>query len=132
MQMLIRTILTISVFTLISNAQGAIGKELKPEGNCSGQLLDGTEVSLAYYSDFDGCQKVSRSAITFQSGIEGLTTGSRAFKGENDVYNFPKYKLTFQNSTGNTSGTLEYRDTNRDLQSVELQCEVRDYEFPDC
>ena len=132
MQMLIRTILTISVFTLISNAQGAVGKELKVEGSCNGQLLDGTEVNLAYYSDFDGCQKVSRSAITFQAGLEGLTTGSRAFKGDKDVYNFPKYKLTFLNSTGNTSGTLEYRDANKDLQSVELQCEVRDYEFPEC
>lgn len=129
---LFQTVFFLSLFSPTIIQAAAVGKELKLEGNCHGSLIDATPISLTYYSDFDGCRKVSRSAIAFNSGFEGLITGSRAFKVDRDIYNFPKHKLSFLNSTGNTSALFEYRDASRELQSVELQCEVRDYEYPDC
>lgn len=117
---------------LATNTNATVGSSLKVEGSCSGTLNDGSPVSFTYYSDFDGCKNVSKSAITFTSGIEGLFTGSRSFKLNKDIYNFPAHKVTFENSTGNTSGTFEYRDADKSLQNVELACTVRDYEYADC
>lgn len=125
-------VISFLVLNLVADANAAVGSSLKTEGSCSGALLDGTPVSLNYYSDFNGCKKVSKSAVTFTSGIEGLFTGSRTFKANKDIYNFPKHKLTFADSTGNTSGRLQYRDANNERQTVELSCEVRDYEYTDC
>lgn len=106
---------------------------MKIEGNCSGKLADGADISYTYYSDFNGCKKVSTAAVSFQGGLEGLNTGTRAFSKSSDIYKFYKYTLTFANSTGNTTGKLTYRDpeTNK-KHTITLQCEVRDYEYTDC
>ncbi len=125
-------ILSLVLINIISTAQAARGSALKTEGSCSGTLADGSPVSFTYYSNFDGCKDVSKSAISFTSGLEGLLTGSRVFKDSKDNYNFPKYKLSFPDSTGNTSGTFSYKDANDQPVSVELQCEVRDYSYADC
>lgn len=122
----------LTILVLNYSAEAAVGSSLKTEGSCSGNLTDGTPVSFTYYSDFDGCKNVSKSAITFNSGIEGLFTGSRAFKGGRDNYNFPRHNLSFADSTGNTSGTLGYRDENNQRQVIQVQCEVRDYSYGDC
>lgn len=132
MKHVIAIVLSFIVLNLITNAKAATGSSMKVEGSCSGRLNDGTPVSFTYYSNFNGCQNVSKSAITFTSGIEGLFTGSRTFKSNKDIYNFPKHKVTFADSTGNTSGTFQYRDADKALQNVELACEVRDYEYADC
>lgn len=124
-------IISALTMTMLSTAQA--GTSMKVEGTCSGTLKDGTEVSYTYYSNFDGCKKVSSAAVNFNSGIEGLFTGKRSFTRSTDRYTFNDYKLTFANSTGNTTGKLTYKDfeTNK-KQTVTLQCEVRDYEYADC
>lgn len=104
------------------------GSSMKLEGTCTGSLADGTEVGMNYYSDFDGCKKTSKSAVTFTSGIEGLFTGTRTLAQE-DVHSYPQHRLTFANSTGNTEGTLQYTDTQGVKQSVKVLCDVRDYEY---
>lgn len=126
-------ILSFVVLNLVTHAEAAAkGSSLNLEGTCTGTLADGTGVRFTYYSDFDGCKKVSKSALAFESGIEGLITGSRSFKNDKDYYNFPRNDLTFQNSTGNTSGKFGYRDSARVRHVIEVQCEVRDYEYQDC
>lgn len=122
------------VLTLITNAnaKAASGTSMKVEGTCSGTLDDGTAVSFVYYSDFDGCKNVNKGALTFTAGLEGLLTGSRTFKGDSDVYTFPENKLTFANSTGNTSGKLHYKDNKGVKRFIPVSCEVRDYEYPEC
>lgn len=132
MKQLFLTLLAFLILNLMSNANAAVGASLKTEGSCSGTLHDGSPVSFTYYSNFNGCRKVSKSAITFTSGIEGLFTGSRLFKAGRDVYNFPKHGLSFVDSTGNTSGKLSYKDEVNVRQVVDVQCEVRDYEYSDC
>lgn len=124
--------LSFVLLNLVTHAKAAVGSSLKVEGTCSGSLQDGTAIALTYYSDFDGCKKVSKSALGLKEGLEGLFTGSRVFRDGKDIYNFPKNKLTLDDSTGNTSADFEYRDQNNELQSVELQCEVRDYEYGEC
>lgn len=126
------SLVALSVLVLNLSAQAATGSSLKTEGSCNGNLADGTPVSFTYYSDFDGCKNVSKGAVTFHSGIEGLFTGSRAFKGDKDRYNFPRHDITFQDSTGNTSGTLGYRDENNQRHVISVQCEVRDYSYGEC
>lgn len=132
MKQLFLTLLAFLILNLMSNANAAVGSSLKTEGSCSGTLHDGTPVSFTYYSNFNGCRKVSKSAITFTSGIEGLFTGSRTFKGGRDVYSFPKHGLSFADSTGNTSGRLTYKDETKTRHVIEVQCEIRDYEYSDC
>lgn len=106
---------------------------MKVEGSCSGKLNDGTEVSYTYYSNYDGCKKVSSAAVNFNSGIEGLFTGKRSFTRSSDIYTFNDYKLIFANSTGNTSGKLTYKDFETSKRkTISVQCEVRDYEYADC
>ena len=84
-------------------------------------------------SNFNGCKKVSTSAVSFQSGLDGLSTGTRSFTDSSDNYVFNSYKLSFANSTGNTTGKLSYKDesTGR-IKSVKVSCDVRDYEYTDC
>jgi hypothetical protein len=125
-------LVALSVFAVTLTDSFAVGSSLKLEGTCSGHLADGTEVNFNYYSDFNGCNKVSKSAIAFNSGIEGLITGSRAFKNNKDYYNFPKNDLTFADSTGNTSGKLGYRDSKNVRRTINVQCDIRDYEYSDC
>jgi hypothetical protein len=117
------------VLSLVTHARAAeTGTAMKLEGTCTGNLADGTTVSLNYYSDYNGCKDVSKSAVTFTSGIEGLFTGERSL-GNKDVYTYPQHRLTFANSTGNTEGTLLYTDAQGARQSVKLLCDVRDYEY---
>lgn len=119
----------LNLVTHAKAAESGKGSSMKVEGSCSGTLADGTAVSFVYYSDFDGLQDVSKSAITFSEGLEGLHTGTRSFKGNNDIYRFPGYKLTLSNSTGNTSARLTYKDMNDITQSVDVPCEIRDYTY---
>ena len=132
MKQLFLILLAFLFIQLLPDAGAATGSALKPEGNCSGTLADGTSVSFTYFSDFDGCKKTSKGAIAFHSGIEGLITGSRSFKSGKDYYNFAKNDLTFADSTGNTSGQLGYRDESNKRHVIEVQCEVRDYEYAEC
>lgn len=127
MKTLIVSIITLSFSSL------SYGSSLKIEGTCSGKLADGSDISYTYYSNFNGCKKKSVAAVNFTSGIEGLFTGTRSFTRSSDIYAFNGYKLIFANSTGNTTGKLNYKDieTNK-TKTVTLQCEVRDYEYNDC
>lgn len=104
------------------------GSTLKVEGSCYGTLKDGSTVNLTYYSNFDGIKDVSQSAVTFTGALEGLFTGTREFKQGKDIYTFSGTKLIFLDSTGNTSGTLQY-SKEEVQQSVEIQCEIRDYHY---
>jgi hypothetical protein len=131
MKQLFLILLAFLFIQLLPSADAATGSALKPEGSCSGNLADGTSVSFTYYSNFNGCKKTSKGAIAFQSGLEGLITGSRTLSSK-DYYNFPKLDLSFANSTGNTSGKLGYRDQGNVRHVIEVQCEVRDYEYADC
>lgn len=124
-------VLSFLFLSFISSAFGAEGA-MKHEGSCSGTLLDGSPVSFNYYSDFDGCTDKSKSAVTFTSGLEGLLTGERSFSKSKDNYKFNGYKISFPDSTGNTSGSFTYTDANGERQTVELACEVRDYTYGDC
>jgi hypothetical protein len=51
------------VLSLTAYAQAE--DELKVEGNCNGNLAEGTKVSFIYYSNFNGCQPKIRAAIKF-------------------------------------------------------------------
>lgn len=107
---------------------------MKIEGTCAGTLSDGSAVSYTYYSNFDGCRKISKAAISFTAGIEGLFTGKRSFTDSQDIYELNGgYKLIFANSTGNTSGSLTYPvGSGRKMETVNIQCQARDYEYQDC
>lgn len=106
---------------------------MKIEGTCTGRLKNNTPVNFSYYSDFDGCKNKSNGAISFNGDDDkGLRTGERTFKNSQDIYNFNDVKLAFADSTGNTSGVLTYKDEERKSQKVEVQCEIRDYEYADC
>lgn len=107
------------------------GSSMKLEGSCTGTLKNKAPVAFTYYSNFDGCKNTSSAAITYTAGIEGLFTGTRSFKNNQDHYSFPKNTLSFPDSTGNISGTLKYFD-GRATQTIKVQCEVRDYEYGDC
>ncbi len=132
MKQLFLILLAFLFVAILPEAGAATGSSLKIEGSCTGNLADGTPVSFIYYSDYNGCRKVNKGAIAFQSGIEGLITGSRTFTGGKDYYNFPKNDLTFADSTGNTSGKLGYRDSENVRHVIQVQCDVRDYEYADC
>lgn len=108
--------------------------EQKLEGKCTGNLENGTAVAFSYFSDYEGCQGNITSSIKFsaQSGI-GNMKGKRTFVNDKDIYEFKKnYKLTFEDSTGNISGILDYSDFHGDKHSVTVQCAIRDYEYEDC
>lgn len=132
MKQLFLILLSFLIFNIISTASAATGSSMKTEGSCTGNMVDGTVVSFTYYSNFNGCKKISKSAVSFNSGIDGLFTGSRSFKNGFDIYSFPKHGLIFADSTGNTSGKLRYTDEAQNRQVVEVQCEIRDYEYTDC
>ena len=119
----------LNLVTHAKAAESVKGSSMKIEGSCSGTLADGTAVSFTYYSDFDGLKDLSKSAITFSEGLEGLHTGIRSFKGDEDIYRFLGYKLILANSTGNTSAQFTYPDENGISQSVEVPCDIRDYTY---
>lgn len=110
------------------------GGEQKLEGKCSGQLEDGSQVGFSYFSNYEGCQGNISSSIKFssESGL-GYHQGKRTFANQKDIYSFKsRYQLTFEDSTGNISGVLDYFDVQGERQSITVQCEIRDYEYEDC
>jgi hypothetical protein len=125
-------------FVSIAQAAG----ELKQEGECSGHLEDGSTVSFAYYSNYEGCLEEVAGSIKFSSRT-GLSsrTGRRTFENKKDIYTFkllrkvPKqevFRLAFEDSTGNTSGVLDYFDMQGTRQSASILCTVTDYEYEAC
>lgn len=126
--------LVVATLTLLICQSSRAGIPLDIEGSCSGALLDGSSISYTYYSNYDGCRKVSRAAITFTSGLRGHYRGKRSFTTTEDIYSFHGgFKLIFANSTGNTSGTLVYPDeASGEKKSVILQCSIRNNEYADC
>jgi hypothetical protein len=127
-----------------STAYAFAGTTMNYEGSCQGILEDGTEIHFTYYSNFDGCKENSRSALTFSEGMDGLYMGNRTFTDKSDNYSFTVkesgkkkeiLKLALANSTGNTSANFTYIDEFAEeagRKTVQLQCEVRDYEYSDC
>jgi hypothetical protein len=60
--------------------------------------------------------------------MKGIFKGKRSFTDTQDIYDLSGgHKLIFKNSTGNTSGTINYAD-----KTLPVRCEVRDYEYADC
>lgn len=132
----------IGLFLLSIVSLANASQEQKLEGRCSGPLEDGTQVEFSYYSDFDGCQGNIASSIKFskESGL-GYHVGSRTFENHKDIYSFkgektntPQevYRLTFEDSTGNVTGVLDYFDLQGAKQSITIQCEILDFEYEDC
>lgn len=131
-----KTLLQISLAlsTLAFSFSGLSATTMKIEGSCQGNLDNGEAVAFTYYSNFDGCKNKSTSAVSFSQGLgNNLYTGQRSFTESWDIYRFQKnVRLTFKNSTGNTSGKLRYQDENGTTRLVQVQCEVRDYEYAEC
>ena len=124
-------IATLFVVTSISNLHA--GTAMKLEGNCSGTLKNNAPVNFSYYSDFDGCKTKSNGAVSFSGENDmGLRTGNRALNESQDLYDFDDIRIALANSTGNTSASLTYTDEEGKTQKVEVQCEVRDYEYVEC
>lgn len=123
--------LIFSFLSLILSSQ-VFSASMKLEGSCSGTLQNGTAVTFDYYSDFDGCKEKSQAALSLTSGMEGLHTGHRSFQNAQDIYSFAQIKLTFKDSTGNTSGSFRYLDEANTYKTIQVQCEIRDYEYGEC
>lgn len=118
------------------------GEPQKQEGQCGGKLEDGSEISFSYFSNYNGCQTNIAGSIHFspESDLESRK-GKRSFTDQKDIYSFRSghrilksevYRLTFANSTGNTSGVFDYFDAQGAKQSVTVQCLIHDYEYDDC
>lgn len=126
-------VLSFVVLNLVTHAKaaapGSEGSSLKTEGSCSGSLLDGTAVGFNYFSDWDGVKDVSKGAVAFTAGKDDLLTGKRVFKDGKDIYSVPGYRIILADSTGNTSALFEYSDIDGAKQTVEVQCDVRDYTY---
>ncbi len=125
-------ILSFIILNLITNAKASAGSSLKLEGTCQGKLKDGSPVAFRYYSNFNGCVNVSKGGVTFTKGLEGLLTGTRSFQDGKDIYSFPSHRITFADSTGNTSGKFRYKDDHGVFHTVTVTCEIRDYEYSEC
>lgn len=123
------------VLSVLFYSLSSFGNSLKIEGNCSGTLDDGSKVNIVYYSNFDGCKKVSASAISLG---QDLYTGTRQFISDKDVHSVKNSRnkeilaLRFANSTGNSSAIFKYIDSKNVARVVPVQCEVRDYSYADC
>ena len=125
--------LTVTLLSLAFSSMALAGTSMKVEGSCSGKLSDGSAVSYTYYSNFNGCKSVSSAAVSFGKGIEGLYTGTRSFTDSSDNYSLGAFRLSFANSTGNTTGKLTYKDPSTGAtKTVKVECSVRDYEYSDC
>ena len=119
--------------TLTFSAFAQAEDELKMEGNCNGSLADGTKVSFTYYSNYNGCQQKIRAAIKFgQNFGSGYYKGKREFENRQDIYTVDTYRVTFKDMTGNISGIFSYLDVVGKRQSIDVQCEIRDYEYDEC
>lgn len=119
---------TLILATILVSLSAQAVSSLKIEGSCFGNLPSGGSFSYTYYSNFDGCRKVSRASLKFTSGMKGIFKGKRSFTDTQDIYDLSGgHKLIFKNSTGNTSGTINYAD-----KTLPVRCEVRDYEYADC
>ncbi len=125
------------VFSLLTaNAAQAVttaesSTSMNYQGSCHGTLANNAPISFKYYSDFDGCKEKSAAAISYNDAGEdrGLVTGTRTLKSR-DVYNFAGNRLSFENSTGITSGTLSYlNEESGEREEVIVQCEVREYSY---
>ena len=123
----------ISALFLLASTLAFADSSMKIEGTCSGAFKDGLPVAFTYFSDFDGKKDVSEAAISFTEGREGLYTGKRSFTDDKDIYQFNKnLSLTLANSTGNTKANLRYlADDGKTTETIEVQCEIRDYEYPE-
>jgi hypothetical protein len=120
--------LVLPLLTFILSIPAIAADSNKIEGSCTGNLSNGTTISYSYYSDYDGCKKISSAAVSFTAGLKGYFKGTRSFTESQDIYTLnDKYKLMFNNSTGNTSGILVTPS-----ETVKVQCKIRDYEYPDC
>lgn len=123
------------LFGIVSFANASGDQKL--EGKCSGRFADGLQVGFSYFSNYEGCQGNISSSIKFtsESGL-GFHKGKRTFENQKDIYSFNSqqdiYQLTFEDSTGNISGVLDYFDLQGERQSITVQCEIRDYEYGDC
>lgn len=66
----------------------------------------------------------------------GNLRGKRTFENDKDIYLFKSgrknHQLTFEDSTGNISGILEYSDLKGERHSITVQCVIRDYEYEEC
>lgn len=105
--------------------------EMKLEGNCHGKIR-GTDVAIKYYSTFDGCNNKSRAKVVLTSARTQTLNGTRSLGEGLDTYSFKGIWLVFPDSTGNTQGEFRYRDVGGIIKSVQLECEIRDYEYSDC
>lgn len=118
-------------FSLLTANAAQASTSMNYEGSCNGTLANNAPISFKYYSDFDGCKEKSTAAISYNDAGEdrGLVTGTRTLKVK-DIYNFAGNKLTFENSTGNTSGSLSYQNEETgEREEVIVQCEVREYSY---
>lgn len=107
--------------------------DLKLEGACYGDLIDGSRVSFYYYSNFNGCQKRSTAVIRFFINFEPVNyKGKRTFQNERDIYTFHGYRVSFKDSTGNTDGLFSYYDDYGWRRSVKVKCWIIDYEYEAC
>ncbi|HXH29845.1 MAG TPA: hypothetical protein VNJ01_03430 [Bacteriovoracaceae bacterium] len=133
------------IVTLTLASLSHAGVSMKLEGSCKLVQADSSVKHFVYYSNFSGCSNKSSAAISIDEG-QALYTGVRSFVGEKDVYSFvvdengkkqEAVKLTFANSTGNTSGTITYLDDSIDdraprKRTAKVTCEIRDYEYAEC
>lgn len=119
-------------FVVLFFSFSAWSVSMKLEGSCAGKLANGSDVAFQYYSNFNGCTRSAKAAISYEQGREGLTTGTRSFTEKSDIYTFGKTRIVFANLTGNTSGRFHYTDSRGYKKSVTLQCDVRDYEYAEC
>jgi hypothetical protein len=129
-----KLIFTVFIFlTLTLSAFAQAEDELKIEGKCNGNLADGTKVSFTYFSNFNGCQQKIRAAIQFAPNFgSGYYKGKREFEDSKDIYTMENYRVTFKDSTGNVSGIFSYLDIVGKRQSINVQCDIRDYEYDEC
>lgn len=119
------------LFCLFLSLTVSAKDELKIEGKCKGDD-QGKEINITYYSAFDGCRNKSEAALSISNQSSNLK-GTRVLGNGLDQYSFmKKYWLVFNDSTGNTSGTLKYRDASGVIRNVLLQCEIYDYEYSEC
>ena len=105
--------------------------EMKLEGNCHGRVR-GADIALKYYSTFDGCNNKSKAKVVLTSSQNRNLKGTRSIGKGLDTYSFKGFWLVFTDSTGNTQGEYRYRDVGGAIKSVQLECEIRDYEYSDC
>lgn len=133
----------LAVFCMSFTAALAVANsEMKLEGECTGVYHDGTPVALNYFSDFEGCSINSKAAVTFPSDTHSAyVRGKRIIQYSHDVYSFKRaasgnlgkeFWLLFSDTTGNKHGQYKYRDMSGKLQSVNLECNIRDYEYAEC